>query len=77
MNYEENLSILKSELEKAKTLKYKAEARLEQLTAQREDLIKEIESKGIDPENLNAEISKLKLEIDDLFKEVNELMPRD
>ncbi|EFI42289.1 MULTISPECIES: hypothetical protein [Peptoniphilus] len=77
MNYEYNLNKLKEELEKAKNLKYKAEAKLEQLNVQKEEIIKEIKSHGIEPEHLDEEIEKLKNEIDDLFKKANELIPRD
>ncbi|SHG94315.1 hypothetical protein SAMN02745245_00106 [Anaerosphaera aminiphila DSM 21120] len=77
MNYEENLNILKDELEKAKNLKYKAEARLEQLNVQKEILIKEIKDLGIEPENLDSEIDNLKKEIDNLFDEAEKLIPRD
>ncbi|MGO3751337.1 MAG: hypothetical protein ACTJGH_01060 [Peptoniphilaceae bacterium] len=77
MSYEENLNKLKEDLEKSKNLKYKAEARLEQLSVQKEELIKEIKSQNIEPENLEDEIKKLENEIENLFKEVNELMPKD
>ena len=66
MNYEENL----------KNLKYKSEARLEQLNAQKKDILNEIEKLGIKPEDLETEISNLKSEIDRLFAEANDLMPR-
>lgn len=77
MNYEKELNHLKENLEKAKDLKYKAEARLEQLNQQEEDIIKELDELGVNPENLDDEIKKLSLEIDSLFKEANELLPKD
>ncbi|RVU54160.1 hypothetical protein [Anaerosphaera multitolerans] len=77
MDYEKNLNVLKDELEKAKNLKYKAEARLEQLNLQRDMLINEIQEMGIEPDNLELQIEKLKKEIDSLFEEANKLMPRD
>lgn len=76
MNYEENLKNLKEELDRAKSLKYKAEARLEQLNAQKKDILEEIEKLGVKPEDLESEINNLKDEIDKLFKEAEELMPR-
>ena len=75
--YEKELSVLKENLDKAKTLKYKAEARLEQLNKQEEELIKELKELGVAPEDLNEEIKKLTSEIDDLFKKSNDLLPKD
>lgn len=77
MDYEKELNSLKDNLEKAKNLKYKAEARLEQLNQQEEELIKELKDLGVKPEDLENEISKLTLDIDRLFKEANELLPKD
>ncbi|WP_313756508.1 hypothetical protein [Tissierella sp.] len=77
MDYEKELNSLKENLEKAKNLKYKAEARLEQLTQQEEEIIKELKSLGVEPKELENEINKLTLEIDRLFKEANELLPKD
>ncbi len=42
MDYEKELNVLKDNLEKAKSLKYKAEARLEQLNNQEQEIIKEL-----------------------------------
>lgn len=77
MDYERELSSLKDNLEKAKSLKYKAEARLEQLKQQEDDIIKELKDLGVDPKDLDNEIQKLKVEINVLFKEANELLPKD
>lgn len=76
LNYEENLDILKKDLEKAKTMKFRAEARLEELESQKEKLLKEIRSQGIEPEQLENEIQKLESEIEELFQKANEMMPR-
>ncbi|MBC7087304.1 MAG: hypothetical protein H5T96_02310 [Tissierellales bacterium] len=77
MDYEKELSKLKEDLNKATNLKYKAEAQLEQLKHQEEEIIKELEQLGIKPENLDEEINRLKEEIENMFKEANELLPRD
>ena len=77
MNYEEKLNELKDNLEKAKSLKYKAEARLEQLNNQQQEIIKDLKNLGVNPEDLEEEIKKLKSEIDELFKEANNLLPKD
>ncbi|NLV88086.1 MAG: hypothetical protein GX021_01780 [Tissierellia bacterium] len=77
MDYEKELNLLKENLEKAKNLKYKAEARLEQLNQQENEIIKELEQMGIKPDELESEINKLTTEIQKLFKEANELLPKD
>lgn len=77
MSYEKELNNLKESLEKAKNLKYKAEARLEQLNQQEEEIIKELKDLGVKPEELETEINKLTSEIDKLFKEANQLLPKD
>lgn len=77
MDYEKELNSLKDNLEKAKNLKYKAEARLEQLNQQEEEIIKELKGMGIEPHELESEISKLTQDINKLFEEANELLPKD
>lgn len=77
MDYEKELNKLKDNLEKAKNLKYKAEARLEQLNNQQAEIIKELNSLGVDPENLDKEIEKLTSEINELFQKANTLLPKD
>ena len=56
MDYEKELSQLKDNLERAKNLKYKAEARLEQLNNQQQEIIKELQELGVNPEDLQKEI---------------------
>ena len=77
MDYEKELNNLKDNLEKAKNLKYRAEARLEQLNQQENEIIRELADLGVDPKDLEKEISKLTSDIDKLFKEANELLPKD
>lgn len=77
MDYEKELNLLKENLEKAKSLKYRAEARLEQLKQQETEVIKELEDLGVRPEDLETEIQSLTSEINELFKEANELLPTD
>lgn len=77
MNYENELNNLKADLEKAKDLRYRAEARLEQLNKQEEEIIEELKELGVKPEDLENEINTLTLDIQKLFKEANELLPKD
>ncbi len=77
MDYEKELSQLKELLDQAKGMKYKAEARLEQLKNSEEEIIKELDGLGIKPENLDEEIDKLKKEIEELINEANGLLPKD
>lgn len=77
MDYEKELNLLKENLEKAKSLKYRAEARLEQLKQQETEIIKELEDLGVKPEDLETEITHLTSEINKLFQEANELLPSD
>lgn len=76
-DYEKELNLLKENLDKAKSIKYRAEARLEQLYKQQEEIVKELQDLGVNPDNLNKEIETLTKEIEGLFKESNELLPKD
>ncbi|WP_354366542.1 hypothetical protein [Peptoniphilus olsenii] len=76
MKYEEQLNDLKERLDKAKNLKYKAEARLEQLNIQKKELLEELSKEGVEPDQLDEEINKLSNEIEELFKKAEDLMPR-
>ncbi len=77
MDYEKELNSLKNNLEKAKSLKYRAEARLEQLKQQETEIVKELKELGVKPEDLETEIKGLTEEINKLFHEANELLPKD
>ncbi|HSH35073.1 hypothetical protein [Schnuerera sp.] len=77
MDYEKELNNLRDNLERAKSLKYRAEARLEQLNNQQEELINELKNLGVNPEDLEEEINKLMSEIEKLFNEANTLLPKD
>ena len=75
MNYEKELNELKINLEKANRFKIRAKSKLEELNSRKEELLKELHQYGIEPENLNDEIEKLKKEIEDGIREANELLP--
>ena len=74
-DYEKKLTVIKENLDKAKNLRIRAEARLEQLNKQKEEILKELEDLGVKPENLDTEINRLKSEIEELIKKAEELIP--
>ncbi|MBS4539911.1 hypothetical protein GOQ27_15655 [Clostridium sp. D2Q-11] len=76
-NHEKQLSQLKDNLDRARNLKYKAEARLEHLNKQQEELISELKDLGVNPDELDDEINKLEKEITNLFNKANQLLPMD
>lgn len=71
------LKNLKSEIDRAKNMKNKAEGTLEELKKQEKQYLDELSEMGIEPENLEAEIERLRLEIDKDLKEANALIPHD
>lgn len=75
-DYEKTLGQIKENLDKAKNMRIRAEAKLEQLNRQKQDILKEIETLGIKPEALDSEIDRLKKEIEELIGRANELLPK-
>lgn len=73
--YDKTISQIKEKLDKAKNLRIRAEARLEQLNKQKQDILKEIEVLGVKPEELDDEIRRLKDEIEELISRANEMLP--
>jgi len=58
-------------------LKYKAEARLEQLKNQEDQIIRELKTLGVEPADLDKEIESLRVRIEELLKKANEMLPND
>ena len=75
-DYEKIISQLKENLEKSKSMKFRAEAKLEQLNKQKEEIISEIRSMGLEPDKIDQEISKLQEQIDVLIEESKEASRR-
>lgn len=75
MSFEQELGILKENLEKMKSLRYRAEAKIEQLQKRKEEILEEIKSLQVNPENLDQEIEKLEGEITSLLKEAKNHLP--
>ena len=75
-DYEKSIGQIKENLDKAKNMRIRAEAKLEQLNRQKQDILKEIETLGIKPEALDNEIVRLKKEIEELIEKATELLPK-
>ena len=75
--YEKKINQLKENLEKAKSLRIRAEARLEQLNKQKQDILEEIKTLGVKPEELDSEIARLHDEIEELINKADEMLPMD
>ncbi len=64
-------------IDKAKTMRFRAEAKLEELENQKARLLEELEALGVKPDELEAEISKLENEIEQGLKETWNLIPKE
>jgi len=76
-DFDKELNKLKENLDKAKNLRIRAEARLEQLNKQKQDLLSELENLGVKPEDLDTEIERLNNEIESLLKKAKDMLPMD
>ena len=76
-DYTKELSQLKSAIEKAKTVRAKAEANKETLEKRREELLTECKALGVKPENLPEEIERLDAAIRYGLKQARELVPEE
>ncbi|HPD01395.1 MAG TPA: hypothetical protein PLA01_08630 [Acetivibrio sp.] len=76
-DYDKRLNQIKESLDKANNLRIRAEAKLEQLSRQKEDILSELKEMGVEPENLDSEIRKLKDDIEDLITKAEKLIPEE
>lgn len=76
-DHEQRVSELRDRIEKARQLKYKYEARLDELNRQRERLLLELAELQVRPEDLAGEIERLQQESDALLQEAAALLPAD
>lgn len=74
---EKRIAELKEQIEKAKQLKYKYEARLDELQRQRERLLAELAELQVRPEDLEGEIRRLQSDVEALLREAAALLPAD
>lgn len=68
------LAQLRAQAEQAKTEKAKAEATLEQLGVQKQQVVTELATMGVAPENLDAEIAALDAQINDALTQAEQLL---
>lgn len=68
------LQTIKSQIERGRTEKARAEATLESLAKQEADIHKQLAELGVTPENLEAEIEALKTQIADLLSKAEQLL---
>jgi len=74
-DYSGKINQLKENLDKAKNLRIRAEAKMEQLSKQKEDIINEIQELGVKPEEIGNEITRLKAEIEELIDKAQKMLP--
>ncbi|KHF38659.1 hypothetical protein [Halalkalibacter okhensis] len=77
MSVEKQLGQIKQAIDKARDMRYRAEAKLEELENQKNRLLSELEELGVKPEELDLEIEKLEKEIEVSLKETWELIPKE
>lgn len=77
IEYEKKINQIKENLDKAKNMRIRAEARLEQLNKQKEEILGELKEFNVSPDELDMEINKLKSEIEDLIDRAQNLIPQE
>ena len=77
LEYEKKINQIKENLDKAKNMRIRAEARLEQLNKQKEEILGELKELGVPPESLDTEINNLKSEIEELIDKAQKLIPEE
>ncbi|GAE34679.1 hypothetical protein [Halalkalibacter akibai] len=77
MSVEQQLAQIKKAIDKARDMRYRAEAKLEELENQKTRLLVELEELGVKPEELEQEIQRLEREIDHSLKETWDLIPKE
>ena len=74
---ERRIAALKEQIERARQLKYRYEARLEELQKQRERLLTELKELNVGPAELPDEIRRLQAEVEALLQEAAALLPEE
>ncbi|MDQ0206270.1 hypothetical protein [Alkalicoccobacillus murimartini] len=74
---EQDLKKMKQAIDQARDVRYRAEAKLEELENQKERILKELEELGVEPEGLDQEISRLETEIQQAMEKTWTLIPKE
>jgi chromosome segregation ATPase len=74
-SYDDKIKKIKEDIEKAKSIRYRAEAKLEHLAKEKDELLEKMKELGVEPEGLDMEIKKLKEDIDILIEKAQNLIP--
>lgn len=72
---EEQMQKIKQRLEQAKSDRIRAEARMDQLKQEEQQLLKECEKLGVQPEQLADEIARLENELNEEMAKIWEMLP--
>lgn len=74
---EQDLAKMKKTIEQAKDMRYRAEAKLEELENQEKRLLAELNELGVKPEELDQEIEALEKHIEQAINEAWSLIPKE
>jgi predicted nucleic acid-binding Zn-ribbon protein len=69
------LADLKAGIERAKQTRYKYEARIEELGRLQQRLLTQVREHGLEPADLDDEIARLQVEVEELLRQAAELLP--
>ncbi|SJZ31207.1 hypothetical protein [Selenihalanaerobacter shriftii] len=76
-DFAEEIKQLKDDLDKAKSKRYRYEARMEELKKQRKKILNKLEENGVKPEELDDEINSLESKLQKAISQAKELLPQD
>ncbi len=74
---DEDLQKMRKAIDKARDMRYRAEAKLEELENQKQRLLEELEELGVKPDELEQEIVRLEKEIDQSLQETWTMIPKE
>ncbi len=74
MDAVERLNALRTQIERGKAERAKAEANLETYTKQRDEIIADLKELGVEPGDLDAEIAKLDEKIEEALARAEKLL---
>jgi len=72
---DKRLADLRAGIERAKQARYKHEARIEELERTQQRLLIQVREHGLDPADLDDEIARLQVEVEELLRQAAELLP--